>query len=995
MKWYFLTIAQGIGSLVVLGISFLASILTDGMWFKAGEAGNIMMTQNQTLDVFFKMFGPAKRSLSMVSAFGLFLMVVLYGFYLFKIIFTPIVENNENPFKLTGRCLMYASGIVLIKPIINILLNLATIPFVEMQDKLSGWTQFKESLSSGFSISGLIGGSFGETFKNIAVPIVDTVLFSFSDSAFFIFVFLFIAILIEFLKFFIEVVSRYVLLGVLTIFSPLAFACGPFQSTNNIFQGWIKAFTGQLVLIMFSHFFLKVFTFSWIAFTFGRFTSGIPVFTGCCMLFAWLKIGQKMDTYLQNMGAGTLRSGDDLSMALFGAMAFGKEPASAITNRLTGMVKGKQAGFTFDKNKIGNVTPDGKSVWNRPFSPTRHNAQTNLGRKIMGGAGPMGSGNRIDSLIGNQASNIADGKFEEAGIDMQMSPETIKDALEGKYGFGESRTHRGIDMGLQNQFGSDQATLSSLSSAEISGAKINPSKGIITGYMDNGNGKQPFVLSQMNSKVGMNTLRSMSGKGANIETIQDAFGNNWALNVGDSSDSLESKLGGLSPLGPNSTIKDDFLNGMTEHLPDVGRTVGRVAGGLAGGVVGAEVSGGLGTFAGRAVGSSVGGNIGENLGNALAGRIEKFSGSGSPYSDGSVAPGTPIIGKGDSAVALDPTKMGSENGIGTSAIGEGSVTTLAGTTQSYSGDASEISYHGLRPDQSGVIANIPMDGNMGSSFEIVEGLSQNNEGDFVSMPMAKADFMKTVSSGDVLPKGETYTMSPNTGYVDVNSAPEGVARSIIPTADGGYTYTDSFAQSRANSPLTTGSYLNDTTTGIFELDAKRTLNEDGSYTPGSPIFDTNGNMHNDVDIQTNISGGFDVFSESPNSIYFAGEDGLTYKAINLNDDGRPTMYGNVDGHLESISHADNPSDVQIYAQGPDGETNYVTPMSLGNDGTLTTLAKINCYDSSEADSRYGSVYGYTGKSYNSHQSEMESSMTDNIIGNSISSDDSFDDFEEL
>lgn len=913
MKYLFITFAQALSSVVVLAISFLCSVLLDGMWLKADSNANIITADNRTLEVFFKMFGPAARSLPLICAISLFLIALLYMYNMFKTVFGPMVDA-ENPFKMTGKVLLYATGIYLVKPLINLAFNIATIPFIEIDKNLSMGNQMWESAKQGFSISGIIGGSFGETFKNILIPIVDTVLFSVSDVAFFIFVFMFIAILIEFLKFFIEVVTRYVLLGVLTIFAPLALACGAFQKTAQIFDGWWKAFVGQIVLIMFSHFFLKVFVFSWTAFTLGRFVSGIPLLTGLAMIFAWLKIGQKADTYLQTMGAGTLKTGDDLSLALLGAFRFGAEPAAKLTNTLKGGPVGtffgqKNPSFTFDKAKQGNTSGTGNGKWKSPFDMSSHSTARNIARNIIPGkTGAMGSGaNMFDNALGEFASEATNGENSAWSI----SPDLINDALAGKFGFTKSATHKGIDRGIENLFGSSSSSKSPLSGANISKAVIDPNTASIAGRFDNGNTSGGFKLIDPNNALGMANMSD--NEKDSVQLITDPFGKTWNL--------LTDEDGG--------GLNTDISSGASDFISTVNTGAGNIGSDLMSGL---QMAGGLN-------GSSMASMAGNTISNA--------------YSEGSISPGTPILQTGSGAFALNSSSVSHNGDVipntdGTITMQDGqkiSAESLLGRDSS----GVKANYFGLTQDNEGVIANIPMSDGL-NSFAIVEGLNQTTDGSYVSAPISTAGFIRDISGGEIMPNTTRYSMESSTGYIDVNSFGDN-NKSIINSSNGPI-YTESFEQSRANASMQSGCMLNDINSGIFELDISRTLSDNGSYIPGNPIYSTDGSIHNMSNIQLNDSGGFAIFEQSSSSPYFAGQDGRVYEALKFSDSGEIQMYASGDsGILQETDYAESASDIQVFAKASDGSTNYVTPQRVNN-GRVSSISYSRVYNEDPVVSEY-------------------------------------------
>jgi hypothetical protein len=69
------------------------------------------------------------------------------------------------------------------------------------------------------------------------------------DASWLLVLFMGIILIFQLVKFFFEVGERYVVVGVLTILSPLAFAMGGSKNTMDIFKGWARMY-GSMCLMM-------------------------------------------------------------------------------------------------------------------------------------------------------------------------------------------------------------------------------------------------------------------------------------------------------------------------------------------------------------------------------------------------------------------------------------------------------------------------------------------------------------------------------------------------------------------------------------------------------------------------------------------------------------------------------------------------------------------------------------------------------------------------
>lgn len=78
------------------------------------------------------------------------------------------------------------------------------------------------------------------------------------DASWFLMIIVWIIILFQLVKFFFEVGERYVIVGVLTIHSPLAFAMGGNRNTMDIFKGWARMYGSMCLMLVMNVVFMKL-----------------------------------------------------------------------------------------------------------------------------------------------------------------------------------------------------------------------------------------------------------------------------------------------------------------------------------------------------------------------------------------------------------------------------------------------------------------------------------------------------------------------------------------------------------------------------------------------------------------------------------------------------------------------------------------------------------------------------------------------------------------
>lgn len=131
---------------------------------------------------------------------------------------------------------------------------------------------------------------------------------------------LIVAVAINFFKFFFEVSQRYVVLGVLFITAPLAFAFLASSGTRRSFTAWVRMVGTTMLLICTNAFFMGVFfkamgSFDEVLTTLqesGTTATAAPfviVVLWCIIMSAVLVVAGKLDTYLQSIGLSTAETG--------------------------------------------------------------------------------------------------------------------------------------------------------------------------------------------------------------------------------------------------------------------------------------------------------------------------------------------------------------------------------------------------------------------------------------------------------------------------------------------------------------------------------------------------------------------------------------------------------------------------------------------------------------------------------------------------------------
>ena len=261
---------------------------------------------------------------------------------LFRVFGGPITEA-ENPWQLLARSSIFAILIGFSKPIFMFLLDIARAPYTALMDS---------SMDPGdFTFAGI-----EQTLESGIITIVSVI----SIVGLILQLILLISLGWNYFKMLLEVIERYVVVGVLCYTSPLAYAMGGSKATNQVFKSWCRMVGSQLLLLIMNVWFLRAFNSSVGAFA----ASGGALTTGSGNIFLWLfcalaflKVAQKFDSFLASMGLSVAQTGSSMGMEMImaarvlGGISGGSRSAGSIFRSGTaatgaaGSATGFAAGF--------------------------------------------------------------------------------------------------------------------------------------------------------------------------------------------------------------------------------------------------------------------------------------------------------------------------------------------------------------------------------------------------------------------------------------------------------------------------------------------------------------------------------------------------------------------------------------------------------------------------------------------------------------------------
>ena len=255
-------------------------------------------TDMTAMEEYFPFVSKAFTVLQYLAWIILFLITV---WQIFRAFGGPITEA-ENPLVLLARAAIFALLIGFAKPIFLFVLNVARAPYTALMDIASGAEVFTFAGIEGVLRSGLTSLLASSSVVGLILIIV-----------------LMITLGWNYFKLLLEVVERYVVVGVLCYTSPLAYSMGASKNTSQVFKSWCRMVGSQLLLLVMNVWFLRAFNSS-----VGHYiASGGALSNGHGSIFLWmfcaiafLKVAQRFDSYLASIGLNVAQTGAGLGMEL-------------------------------------------------------------------------------------------------------------------------------------------------------------------------------------------------------------------------------------------------------------------------------------------------------------------------------------------------------------------------------------------------------------------------------------------------------------------------------------------------------------------------------------------------------------------------------------------------------------------------------------------------------------------------------------------------------
>lgn len=279
-------------------IDWVAKTITSVMDAVSGLFLNALGTDMTAMEEYFPFVSEAFTVMQYTAWALLFLIVV---WQLFKTFGGPLTEGEE-PWGLVLKGGLFALLIYFAKPIFLYILEIARAPYTALMDL----TLSKEA----FTFAGV-----ENVIKNGLVMYVSNM----SVVGALLQIILLIALGWNYFKLLLEVVERYIVVGILCYTSPLAYSMGASKSTSQVFKSWCRMVGSQLLLLVMNVWFLRAFNTSVAQYCVngGALSNGRGnIFLWLFCAIAFLKTAQRFDSYLASIGLNVAQTGTGMGMEL-------------------------------------------------------------------------------------------------------------------------------------------------------------------------------------------------------------------------------------------------------------------------------------------------------------------------------------------------------------------------------------------------------------------------------------------------------------------------------------------------------------------------------------------------------------------------------------------------------------------------------------------------------------------------------------------------------
>ena len=226
-----------------------------------------------------------------------------------------------------------------------------------------------------------IGLSVGKTLMELiglpekaSITFPDDSMFPDLTSSWLLIVIIGVLIGAQLIKLFFEIGERYVVVAILTLFSPIAFAMGGSRSTKDICSGFVRTYASMILLLVSNVLFLKL-----IYSALSSMPDGVMILPWTVLIVGIARVARKADNLLSKIGLNPSFTGDPLGNGMGKAVAFMAARSILSSATQTNAKHSNTAGKNRSEFKADNTG----NTHNRSNASSRNTAQ-NSSRANMG-----------------------------------------------------------------------------------------------------------------------------------------------------------------------------------------------------------------------------------------------------------------------------------------------------------------------------------------------------------------------------------------------------------------------------------------------------------------------------------------------------------------------------------------------------------------------------------------------------------------------------------
>lgn len=210
-----------------------------------------------------------------IRVVGFALWILIIGWQVFKIFFSYLGFECEEPLKVVGRAIIFGFFIYYSKDLIYVILGI-----------------FKNTVNFVWEVWGTGNAADGSTaFANAITGFI----FNTTGALTLVQMVLVLYMIYKFIRLALRFAERLILCALLIMTSPLAFAAGVSSNTSGFLSGWVKLFAGNLVIQL-----IQISMFISIVIFIGT-RGGITDIYGFVIIIAMIKILDKLEDIMRDV----------------------------------------------------------------------------------------------------------------------------------------------------------------------------------------------------------------------------------------------------------------------------------------------------------------------------------------------------------------------------------------------------------------------------------------------------------------------------------------------------------------------------------------------------------------------------------------------------------------------------------------------------------------------------------------------------------------------